>query len=109
MPGSNSETWGKFCGLGSNIVVQYSVGSIIILQGRIIAKEYVDRLSNQVHPMIPTLFPNNNAVFQDRNSPIHPAGTVQSWFEEHEGEFQNLPWPAQSPDLNRYSVLSRLG
>jgi hypothetical protein len=28
------------------------------------------------------------------------AGTVQSWFEEHEGELQHLPWPAQSPDLN---------
>jgi hypothetical protein len=31
---------------------------------------------------------------------IHTAGTVQSWFEEHEGELQHLPWPAQSPDLN---------
>jgi hypothetical protein len=28
------------------------------------------------------------------------AGTVQSWLEEHEGELQHLPWPAQSPDLN---------
>jgi hypothetical protein len=32
--------------------------------------------------------------------PIHTAGTDQSWFEEHEGERQQLPWPAQSPDLN---------
>jgi hypothetical protein len=30
MPGSNSETLGRFCdGLGSNIVIQYSVGPII--------------------------------------------------------------------------------
>jgi transposase len=28
------------------------------------------------------------------------VGTVQSWFEEHEGGLQHLPWPAQSPDLN---------
>jgi hypothetical protein len=27
-------------------------------------------LRNQVHPMIQTLFPNNDAVFQDRNSPF---------------------------------------
>jgi hypothetical protein len=33
-------------------------------------------------------------------SKIHTAGTVQSWFEEHEDEVQHLPWPAQSPDLN---------
>jgi hypothetical protein len=32
--------------------------------------------------------------------PIRTVGTVQSWFEVHEGELQHLPWPAQSPDLN---------
>jgi hypothetical protein len=63
--------------------------------------EYVDRLGNQVHPMIRTLFPSeNDAVFQDDNASIHTAGTVQSWFEEHEGEFQHLPWAAKSPHLN---------
>jgi hypothetical protein len=36
--------------------------------------------------LIQTLFPNNVAVFKDDNAPIHTAGTVQSWFEEHEGE-----------------------
>jgi hypothetical protein len=45
-------------------------------------------------------FPNNNAIFQDDNSPIHTAGRVQSWFEEHEGALQHLPWPTQLPDLN---------
>jgi hypothetical protein len=39
-------------------------------------------------------FPNNDEVCQDK------AGTVQSRFEEHEGEHQHLPWPAQSPHLN---------
>jgi hypothetical protein len=89
--GSNSETWGRFCdGLVSN-TVQYSVGPIITLHGRITAREYVHRLDNQVHPMIQTLFPNNDAVFHDNNAPTHTAGTVQSWFEEHEGELQHFP------------------
>jgi hypothetical protein len=70
--------------LGSNIVVQYSVGSIITLHGRITAREYVDRLGNQAHLMIQTLFPNNDAVFQADNALIHTATTVQSWFEEYE-------------------------
>jgi hypothetical protein len=69
--------------------VQYSVGPSITLHGRITAREYVDRLGNQVHPMIQTLFPNNDTVLQDDNAPIHTAGTVQSWFEEHEGELQH--------------------
>jgi hypothetical protein len=53
MPGSNSETRGSFSdGLGSNIVVQYSVGPIIGPHGQITAREYVDRLGNQALPMI---------------------------------------------------------
>jgi hypothetical protein len=96
------EKWnmGSFCdGLASNIVVQYSVGTIITHHGRITAREYMDRLGNPVQPMIQTLF-LNDAVFQHDNAPIHTAGTVQSWFEEHEGELQHLPLSALSPDLN---------
>jgi hypothetical protein len=81
-------------------VVQYTVGPIITLHDRIAARDYVDRLGNQVHSMIQTLFSNNDAVLQDYNAPIHTAGTVQSWCKEPEDELQHLPWPAQSPDLN---------
>jgi hypothetical protein len=73
---------------------------MISLHGRITARECVDRLGNQVHPMIQTLFPNNDAVFQDVSAPIHTSETVQSWFEEFDGELQHLPWSAQSSDLN---------
>jgi hypothetical protein len=59
--------------------------------GQITAREYVDRLGNQVHPMILTLFPNSNAVFEEDNAPIHTAATVHSWFEEHESDLQHLP------------------
>jgi hypothetical protein len=63
MPGSNNETWGRFCdGLGRNIMVLYSVGPIITLHGRITARDYMYRLGNQVHPMIQMLFLNNDAV-----------------------------------------------
>jgi hypothetical protein len=64
------------------------------------AREYMNRLGNQVHPLIQTLFLNNDVVFHDDNAPIHTAETVQSWFEEKEGELKDLPWPTQSPDLN---------
>jgi hypothetical protein len=61
-----------------SIMVQHSVGPIITLHIRISAREYVNRLSNQVHPMIQTLFPNNHEVLQDNRIPIHKPGTVQS-------------------------------
>ena len=51
-----------------------SVGPITNLYGRFTASDYVD-------------------VFDT-------AGAVRSWFEEHEGELEHLPWPAKSPDLN---------
>jgi hypothetical protein len=47
-----------------------SAGPIIIFHGRITARRYVDRLDNQVHPMIRPLFPNNDAVCQDDNVPF---------------------------------------
>jgi hypothetical protein len=65
----------RFCdGLGISIVILYSVGLILTLHGKITARVYVDRLGNQVHPMIQTLFPNDSAVFQDDSAPIHTAG-----------------------------------
>jgi hypothetical protein len=55
--------------------------------------------------MIQTLFPNNDAVFQDDNVPIHTAETIQSWFEDRQGERQHLPWPSQPPYLNIIEAL----
>ena len=78
-----------------------SAWPIIALNGRITDGDYVDILGNQGHPMIQMLFPNNDTVFffQEDNSPIHTARSVQSWFEEHDNAIQRLPCPAQSPHL----------
>jgi hypothetical protein len=79
MPGSNSETQGRFFdGLGSNVMVQCSVVPIITLHGQITAREYMDKLGNQVHHMLQMLFLNNDAVLQHDSAFIHRAGTVQS-------------------------------
>jgi hypothetical protein len=66
-------------GLSSNIVVQYSVGPTITLCDRITAREYVDRLGNQVHPMVQMLFPNNDAVFQDDWRRVKKDSAACSW------------------------------
>jgi hypothetical protein len=82
-----------------------SAGRLITLNGQITAVDYVDILGSQVHPAVQILFPNNDAVFQHDNLPIHTARIVQSWFEEHEDALQQLPWPAQPPDLNITELL----
>jgi hypothetical protein len=55
-----------------------SVGPIITLHGRITAREYVDRLGNQVASLDPMTILNNDAVSQDDSAPSHTTGTVQS-------------------------------
>jgi hypothetical protein len=78
----------------------YSAGPVITLHGRITANDYVDILGNQVNRMVQTLFPNNDAIFQGDNLPIHTRSCFQSWFEEHEDALQHHLWPGKSPDLN---------
>ncbi|GFW22304.1 DDE_3 domain-containing protein [Trichonephila clavipes] len=41
-----------------------------------------------------------DGISQDDNAPIRAARLVQSWFDEHEDEVQQLPTPTQSPNLN---------
>ena len=72
----------------------YSAGPLITMNGQIIASDYVDILGNMVHSMVHVLIPNNDAIIQDDNSPMHTARSVQSRFEEHEDALQHLPWSA---------------
>jgi len=57
--------------------------------------------------MVQMLFPNSDVLFQDKDSPIHTARSVQSWFEEHERALQHL-WLTQLPNLNMEPLWSVL-
>ena len=81
------------------VICWYSAGPAITLIGLITARDSMDILDNQVHPVVQMLFPNSDGVFQDDNSPIHPARSVQSWFEEHEDALLYLVCLAQSSKL----------
>ena len=50
--------------------------------------------------MAQSLFPEENASFQDDNAPIHTSRIVKEWHEEYCNETEHLVWPAQYPDLN---------
>lgn len=64
----------------------FSLGPVVTLRGRITANDYVAILGDHLHPMVRMLFPDNDAIFQDDNAPIHTAGVVAAWFEEHRDE-----------------------
>ena len=98
MPGSNCETWKQIC---DDFGQQYLVFCwSYTFSGQITASEHMDSLGRQVHPVVQVLFRNNDAIFQDNDTLIHTARSVQSWFEEHEDALQLLLWLAQSPNLN---------
>jgi len=86
-------------------ITWYSAGLISILNGRIIASNCVDILGKQVPPVFYMLFPNNEVIFKNDNSPIHTAGCFQSWFGEYEDALQHIPWPVKSPDINIIETL----
>jgi len=48
------------------------------LNYRITASHYVDILEIQEHPVVQILFPKNDGIFQDDNSSILTARSVQS-------------------------------
>jgi hypothetical protein len=92
VPGSNSETRGRFCdGLGSNIVVEYSVGPIITLHGQNTEREYVDRLGNQVHPIIQTLFPNSDTVSKTTVPPFTQLELFSHGLKSMKANFNIFP------------------
>jgi transposase len=62
--------------------------------------DYLGILEDQVYPMVQALFPEENAIFQDGNTPIHTAGIVNEWHEKHSIEVEHLILPPQSPDQN---------
>jgi len=67
----------------------HSVGPIITLNGRITNSDYVNIFRNHTHP-VDQMFPTKDAIFQDINSPIHTARSMQSWFEQHKDRLQHL-------------------
>ena len=68
------------------------------MNGRITASDYMNILGSQVYLMVQVLLPNNDAIFQEDDSPhTHTHRSVQSRFEEHEDALQHHLWLAQLP------------
>lgn len=51
------------------------------------------------------MFPGEDEIFLDGNVPIHAAGLIQSWIDEHENEVQCLFSPTYFLDLSAIESL----
>lgn len=59
----------------------------------------VESRSDVTFILVQTLLPEDSAIYQDDNTPIHIAAVVKSWFDEHADNGSHLPWAPQSPSL----------
>lgn len=74
------------------------IGPLVQVSGKITGSVYIEVLENNLLPFINELENNLEYVFQDDNAPVHRAKIVKQWMENN--SIINIPWPAQSPDLN---------
>ena len=59
--------------------------------------DYLNILGDHVYPMVQTLFPYSDGIFQDHNSPMHTDNVVKNLCEQQERELEHMEWPSQSP------------
>jgi hypothetical protein len=100
MPASKNETRGGSMMVGTAISCFLLVPLLFFMDELLQGSAWTGWIIRCIPWSRSYFLPNNDAVFQDDNVPIYTAGTVYSWSEQHEGELQHRPWPAQLPDLN---------
>lgn len=71
-------------------ILWYSVGRMITQRCYITGKDYETILVDHVNSMVQYLFPNNSAVLQDENAPVHIPRIVQDWLYKHKGDLSHL-------------------
>ena len=69
----------------------YSAGPIITLNGLINTSDYVDILVKRMHSMVQK-YRNNDANFQDDNSPIHQSEEFSLSFRSLKMNFSIFPF-----------------
>ncbi|CAL1599941.1 unnamed protein product [Knipowitschia caucasica] len=83
--------WGMFC--------WETLGPVIHVDDFLTPNTYTSILADHVHPFMNSVFPEGSGFFQ-QDSSSSSSDSVQEWFEEHDDEFKELPWPPDSAELN---------
>ena len=68
------------------------------MNGRLNKEKYTEILNDHLLPVLPTLFIDQNGIFQHDNAPPHSSAHTTEWFADN--HLTVLGWPAYSPDMN---------
>ncbi|KAK3558608.1 hypothetical protein QTP86_021665 [Hemibagrus guttatus] len=77
-----------------------TLGPAVHVDVTVTRSNYLNIVTDHVHPFMETLFPDGCGLFQQDNAPCHKAEMLQEWFDEHNNRFEVLTPPPNSPDLN---------
>ena len=77
-----------------------SLGPLVEIKQTLNTTDNLKIIVDQLHPYISSNFLIGNGMTQQDNALCHKARTVFEWFQEHDAEFQLMPWLPNSPDLN---------
>ncbi|GFT64322.1 transposable element Tcb2 transposase [Trichonephila clavipes] len=61
---------------------------------------YVNILSNHLHPFMSYVPSDGRGQFEKNNVPLHRSAVATEWLEEHSSEFRPLCLPPNSPNMN---------
>ncbi len=81
------------------------VGPLCFLKTKVTAPVYQEIFEHFMLPSADQLFKDADLIFQQDLAPVHTAKSTKSWLNDH--GVTVLDWPANSPDLNPLSSLSR--
>ncbi|KAK3564923.1 hypothetical protein QTP86_031044 [Hemibagrus guttatus] len=82
--GGSVMLWAMFC--------WETLGPAIHVDVTLTRTTYLSIVTDHVHPLMETVFPDGCGLFQQDNAPCHKVKMVQEWFDEH-NEFEVLTWP----------------
>ncbi|GBM07954.1 Transposable element Tc1 transposase [Araneus ventricosus] len=77
-----------------------ALGPVVVVEQAMKAANYLNNITDQLHPYMAFVFPTRNGIFHQDNAPCHKARIVLEWFEEHTDEFHLMSWLPNSPDFN---------
>lgn len=84
--------WGWCSGAG--------IGNLTLIDGRLNSPQYINILENIFIPQMQGIFGEEPINFVQDQSPIHTAGAVKTWFQNHQEKITLINLPPRSPDLN---------
>jgi hypothetical protein len=95
---SDREKQGTISAMFWGCITYNDIGTIIPTNGNMNSVKYIENFDNYLWLVVAKNFGNSAWIFQEDNAPCHVSRQRNAW--KADNNIPNLPWPAQTPDIN---------